>query len=110
MLPLVFDFDGVIHDYKHPVKGRRMGGPMPGAIEALTELHERGFTLVCFTMRGGRGWQHVKDWLDFYGAPEMHVTDTKPDAAVYVDDKAIHHTEWGNTLGQIYLRLGVEPD
>jgi ribonucleotide monophosphatase NagD (HAD superfamily) len=36
---IAVDFDGVVHDYKHPLPDRRMGEPIEGAKVALTKLH-----------------------------------------------------------------------
>lgn len=100
---LAIDFDGVIHDAAHPVAGRRMGEPMPGAIEALDSLQEAGYRIVIHTVRGGNPG-HIVDWCDYYGVPYDDVTNKKPNAEYYIDDKALPFTSWPAVLGL----LGVE--
>jgi len=82
------DLDGVLNafdgwkgaDFFHP--------PRPGAREFLQLLNERGYRVVVFTVR----WApHVEAWLAEHGLAEFvsAVTDKKPPAHVYVDDRAI---------------------
>lgn len=105
---LAIDFDNTIHDIKQPLSGRKMGGPMPQALEALETLYDSGHQVIVHTCmatsKGGK--QAVEDWLDYYGVEYHSVTATKPQADYYVDDKAITHTDWPTTL----LSLGIEDD
>ena len=82
------DLDGVLNafdgwrgaDFFHP--------PRPGAREFLESLNARGYRVVVFTVR----WApHVQDWLARHGLAELvsEVTDRKPPAHVYVDDRAV---------------------
>lgn len=98
-LTLAIDFDGVIHDYQHPVEGRKMGAPLPGAKEAIDKLNKQGHLIIIHTVRPSK---HVADWLDYYDIRGM-VWDMpgKPNADLYIDDRAVHHTEWPNTLEAI---------
>lgn len=91
---IALDFDGVIHDFKHPVK--RMGPPISGAREALDEL--AGNEIIVFTQR--RDLQVVREWLDYFDF-NLEVTNMKPNADVFVDDKAIRFKSWSQTLGEL---------
>lgn len=82
------DLDGVLNqfdgwkgaDYFHP--------PRPGAREFLSRLVEMGYEVVVFTVR----WApHVEQWLARHGLAEYvsRVTDRKPPAHVYIDDRAV---------------------
>ena len=82
------DLDGVLNqfdgwrgaDYFHP--------PRPGAREFLARLNELGYDVVVFTVR----WKpHVEEWLARHRLAEFvrEVTDKKPAAHVYVDDRAV---------------------
>jgi hypothetical protein len=82
------DLDGVLNafdgwkgaDFFHP--------PRPGAREFLEELNHRGFRVVVFTVR----WSpHVESWLAKHRLSEFvwMVTDKKPAAFAYIDDRAI---------------------
>ncbi len=82
------DLDGVLNlfdgwkgaGYFHP--------PRPGAEEFLRALVEQGYRVVVFTVR----WkEHVEQWLVEHGLRGLvsEVTDRKPPAHVYLDDRAI---------------------
>lgn len=90
---IAVDFDRTVHDIDHPVEGRRMGPPMPGAVEGMQALKARGHELVVFTARPDP--THVEAWLRFYGIPFARVTNVK-DATfdVILDDRAIRFTSW----------------
>ena len=110
---LAIDFDGVLHDYKHPVDGRSMGEPMPNAVTMMQKFQRRGFKLVIYTLRAAEfsNQAHVADWLRYYEIPFDEITATKPNAAVYIDDKAYRFTEWNDQLiSDVYNILGVEDD
>ena len=96
---LAIDFDGVIHDHKNPIEGKRMGAPIQGAKEALEYLGQH-FMLVIFTVRGNSP-QHIEDWLNYYQIPFNEVTNIKPNAKYYIDDKGIRFTEWTSVLSFI---------
>jgi hypothetical protein len=98
---IAIDFDGVLHDYQNPKEGRKMGEPIKGALKAMIKLRMRGYTLVIHTIRGNRP-KHVEEWLDYYGIPYDEVTDKKPDALYYIDDKALcFNGDWDVTLEHI---------
>ena len=94
---LALDFDGVIHDDKHPVAGKRMGEPMPGAAQAIEELQDQGHQVIIHTVRGNSP-KHIEDWLEFYGFDIDTITATKPVADVYLDDKGMRFTSWSEAL------------
>jgi len=98
---IAIDFDGVLHDFRHPVEGRRMGMPIEGAKEAVLELKKR-HKLIVFTVWGGtpQGRKTIADWLVFYGFPRLEITNVKPNAAIFIDDRAIHFTDWTSALNE----------
>lgn len=92
---LAVDFDGVLHDPHNVTPGHRMGVPCDGAVESMTHLRRRGYRLVIFTTnRIGP----VGDWLDHFKVPYDEITNTKPEAEVYIDDRGLRHTNWTETL------------
>jgi uncharacterized protein YmfQ (DUF2313 family) len=97
---LAIDFDGVVHDHKHPIAGRRMGAPIEGAKEALTML-KRHHKIIIHSVWGGSGKQVIADWMKYYGIPYDDITNIKPQADHYIDDKAIHFTNWEAVRGII---------
>lgn len=100
-LTVCIDLDGVLNtfdgwrgsDYFHP--------PRPGAVEFLRSLAERNYRVVIFTVRWAK---HVENWLDEHKMRDFvaQVTDKKPPAHVYVDDRAIcFHGDFDSALAQI---------
>ncbi len=82
------DLDGVLNtfdewrgsDFFHP--------PRDGAREFLSDLHAQGYRVVVFTVR----WHEwVSKWLGEHGLAQFvdEVTDRKPPAHAYVDDRAV---------------------
>ena len=96
---LSIDFDRVIHDIDHPIDGKRMGPPMPGAVQAMRQMHERGHKLIVHSTRTGK---HIADWLAFYGIPWDDITSVKQTADVYLDDKAVRFTSWAEFRPEDY--------
>lgn len=99
---LAIDYDGVIHDINNPVPGKRMGRPMPGAEDAMEDLKQAGHKLIIHSVRGDKP-KVIADWCDYYDVPYDEITNIKPQADLYIDDKALHFDSWTqvmNLLGE----------
>ncbi len=82
------DLDGVLNDYDGWRAPEYFHPPRAGAREFLRALNGRGYRVVVFTVR----WRpHVEEWLSREGLAELvsEVTDRKPPAHVFIDDRAI---------------------
>jgi hypothetical protein len=108
-LTLCIDFDGVIHDYKHPVDGRRMGPPIENAAQSIKMLRSHGFIIKVYSVKAAtdNGRKAVEDWLRYYGIPFTEVTAIKPNAALYIDDRGLHFENWTQAYEAIGKRLKV---
>lgn len=97
-MKIAIDFDGVIHDYMNPKAGRRMGEPIVGAKEALTKMRADGHEIIIFTVRAKNDadTKVVHDWMIYYSIPFDTITNIKQACDVYIDDKAIRFTSWGD--------------
>jgi hypothetical protein len=98
---LAIDFDGVIYNpTTHDL--------YPDTVVYLDILTKR-FDVVIFSARAvnPEGLQFIRNVLQYHMIPVKDITSTKPMAALYIDDKAVHHTDWENTLSQISQRLGL---
>ncbi len=87
-LVVCVDLDGVLNDFDGWRGADYFHPPRPGAREFLERLHARGYKVIVFTVR----WApHVREWLEQHGISHLvsEVTDKKPPAHVYVDDRAI---------------------
>lgn len=80
-----------------------MGAPLPQAQESLMDLHEAGHKIIIHTRMATTetGRQAVIDWLDFYDIDVDGVTAMKPQADVYIDDKALKHVDWATTMNEL---------
>jgi hypothetical protein len=95
------DLDGVLNvfdewrgpEYFHP--------PRDGAREFLEGLQAAGYRVVVFTVR----WHEwVREWLVRHGLGELvdDVTDRKPPAHAYLDDRAVcFEGDFGHALEKI---------
>jgi hypothetical protein len=92
---VALDFDGVINSYKSGWKGEtETDDPVMGAAEGILKLLETGLDIVIYSTRAGspEGEQTIRDYLrKLIGekADTIKITDGKPIAAVYVDDRAV---------------------
>lgn len=103
---IAVDFDGVVHKYS---RGRDDGTcydePVEGAFEAIKKLRNKGYNVVIHTARPNHLDGEVGAWLlkhwpcdgDFGDVPEI-ITDHKPVAIAYIDDRAIRFTNWRDML------------
>ncbi len=95
------DLDGVLNAFDGWKGADVFHEPRPGAREFLKALDALGYSVVVFTCR----WApHVEQWLASHGLSEYvaAVTDKKPAAHVYVDDRAIcFQGDFQRTLAQI---------
>ena len=48
----------------------------------------------------------IKSFLKKHKIPFDKVLQIKPPACFIIDDRAIHHTSWKNTMNEIYRRCG----
>lgn len=94
---LAIDFDDVLCDSRNVKQGFKMGEPVDGAIDAMRLLKSKGHLLVIHTVRGNRP-EHVEKWLDHFGIPYDEVTDLKPSADLYIDDKGLRFETWALTM------------
>ncbi|MBE0597997.1 MAG: hypothetical protein IH614_12075 [Desulfuromonadales bacterium] len=95
------DLDGVLNTYDGWRGPEFFHGVRPGAADFLRQLNAAGFAVVIFTVRYNP-W--VETWLAEHGlAPLVSaVTDRKPPAHVYLDDRAVCFTgDFHQALGEI---------
>jgi hypothetical protein len=102
-LKLAIDFDGVIHDFLHPIEGRKMGPPIINTKHHLDLLHSQGHTIIVFSVWGGttQGRQTIQKFMQYYQLPYNEITNIKPNTDFFIDDRAIHFTTWEDVIKQI---------
>jgi len=95
------DLNGVLDAYTGWRGAEHFDPPRPGAREFLAALRERGLRIVIFTTRYP---DDVWRWLRQHGLADFveDVTDRKPAAHVFVDDRAVcFRGDFGATLHEI---------
>jgi hypothetical protein len=120
---VALDFDGVIHAYTRGWQdGTIYDPPMPGAIDGVRALL-RTFNVVIFTTRNRYDVAH---WMrkkmpetQFHTSAEdrtvfwrqrgaILVTNCKPGAKWYVDDRAVRFFSWDQTLHLIAMSQAAD--
>lgn len=101
MKPVIaLDFDGVLNNYCGWKGENQLYEPLPCLEDFLKELNKE-YTVIIFTCRTV---SKVYTWLEQYGLREYIkvVTETKPKAHIYVDDRALKFEgNYLETLNQI---------
>lgn len=91
---LAVDFDGVLHD-ENPDPGRKLGRPLPGAVETMCDWLEAGHTLIIFSVWGfGSGERAIEAWCSYFNVPFHEITNVKPNADLFIDDRAVRFESW----------------
>ena len=97
------DFDGVLHRYSEGYKdGTIYDGEKAGAGTAIRKLISSGYEVVVFTARQPEQFKQIRTWLKVFVGEEyalkLEVTNIKPPAIAYIDDRAIRFTNWDDML------------
>jgi len=107
------DLDGTICENLRPGISYKDVKPLPGAVDTLEELKQRGYYIVINTARNMRTCNNnvgrviarqgklVFDWLDKYGVPYDEVLFGKPHVDYFIDDKGIRFTDWKDIKGKL---------
>lgn len=105
---VAIDFDGVLNTYSSGWKGPAYtDDPVPGAASAITRLWEDGFRIIIYSTRANtpEGVQAIRDFIDNklgLDGSRVEITDRKPIAESYIDDRAIRFSgDWPKTLREL---------
>jgi hypothetical protein len=104
---IAIDFDGVINSFSRGWCGStETDDPVEGAAEAINALLAAGNKVVIYSTRAAtpEGKETIRRYLaeNDVSFEEIEVTDKKPIAHIYIDDRAIPFSgDWSDTLKQI---------
>jgi 5'(3')-deoxyribonucleotidase len=102
---LAVDFDGVIHSYtsKWVNNSTIPDPPVPGTKEALKEFQKK-YSIVVYSVRAETpgGKRAIERWLKENDIEIDDVTNIKPPAHLYIDDRAITFKgDWSEMQKQV---------
>jgi hydroxymethylpyrimidine pyrophosphatase-like HAD family hydrolase len=97
---ICFDFDGTLAEYDSWRGHGKFGELDPRAIRLLRNLANRGFRIVVLTAR--KETEFIKTYLDKNKVKVAEVTNVKPIALAYIDDRAV---EWKGDAGKALERV-----
>ena len=113
---IAIDLDGTICPIRQPHESYTDLKPLPGAVERIRELRAAGHYIIIVTARNmatceanlGKVMKNVGkitlDWLEKHGVEYDEIYFGKPNAEVYVDDRAIRFTNWPEITDELLER------
>jgi len=105
-LRIAIDLDGTICPIKRPGENYSDLKPMPGAKEKIHELRSQGHYIIIQTARNmatcesnlGKVMKNIGkitlEWLEFWQIEYDEIYFGKPNAEIYIDDRAYRFTDW----------------
>jgi capsule biosynthesis phosphatase len=103
---IAIDLDGTICPIKESEQSYADLKPLPGAVESIRELRREGHYVIIQTARNmatcqsnlGKVMKNVGkmtlDWLEKYGVEYDEIYFGKPNAEIYIDDRAMRFECW----------------
>lgn len=113
---IVVDLDGVICPIKGPDQSYAELAPLPGAIERMRQLRKAGHYIIIQSARNmatcesnvGRVLKNIGrltlNWLEDHGVEYDEVYFGKPNADVYIDDRAVRFSRWEDMTDELLSR------
>lgn len=100
---LAIDFDGVMHNPGERDPGFKMGHPMPETKQAFDYFRLKGYRIIIHTVRAESedGREAVRRWMKYFELPWDEITNIKPRADYYIDNKAIKFKTWRQVTEEI---------
>jgi len=117
---IAIDLDGTICEIKKPEQSYTDLKPLPGAVERIRELRKAGHYVIILTSRHmatceGNVAKVMKkigkltlDWLEQNGIEYDEIFFGRPNAEIYVDDRAIRFSNWEETTENLLKKFAKE--
>ena len=117
---IVIDLDGTICPIKKSGECYEDLKPFDGAIEKLHEMQKAGHYIIIQTARNmatqesnlGRVMKNIGkvtlDWLAKYEIPHDEIYFGKPNAHLYIDDRAFRFQTWSDVTPELLDQLSKE--
>lgn len=87
---IALDFDGVLHDYTKGWTGIiPEGKPIPGSLDFVKKILSMNYNIIVFSARLSEknSYKEMKKWLKEYDFPDLELSNEKPNAEIYIDDR-----------------------
>lgn len=113
---IAIDLDGTICPIKQPTQSYVDLEPLPGAAEQIKHLRKQGHYIIIQTARNmatcegniGKVMKNVGrltlNWLERHDIEYDEIYFGKPNAEVYVDDRAIRFSDWASLTVETLAR------
>jgi capsule biosynthesis phosphatase len=117
---IVIDLDGTICPIKKEHQHYSDLEPLPGAVEKIVEIKELGHYIIIMTARNmatqeanlGKVMKNIGkvtlDWLEKHKIPFDEIHFGKPNAHLYIDDRAFRFNSWDEINGEMLDKLSRE--
>ena len=90
---IAIDIDGTICTEEKTFE-RSLAKPLPGSIENVNSLYDKGHTVILWTARGWEQYRMTHDWLIKHGFKFHALQMGKIIYDVFIDDRARHFVGW----------------
>lgn len=102
---LAVDFDDTL--IIHNKQDGSIVGPMPNVSEIMHKLKNEGWKIIINSHRAvhDNGIEEIKETMKKYNIPYDEIYPYKPYAAVYLDDKAMHFSDWNTAYRQLQEKV-----
>jgi len=117
---IAIDLDGTICPIKKPGESYADLEPFPEATNRIREFKKAGHYIIIVTARhmvtceGNLGKVMKKmgkltfDWLDRYGIEYDEIYFGKPNAEIYIDDRALRFSNWSDITNDLLTSMAKE--
>lgn len=117
---IVIDLDGTICPIKEKNASYQDLVPLEGAVERIKQLRSMGHYIIISTARNmatqesniGKVVKNIGkvtlDWLEKYDIPYDEIYFGKPNAQVYIDDRALRFSDWASISHESLTKIAKE--
>jgi capsule biosynthesis phosphatase len=117
---IVIDLDGTICEIKDPTGSYENVKPLPGAVEKIAEMRAQGHYIIIQTARNmatcesnlGKVMKNIGlvtlEWLQKHAIEYDEIYFGKPNAHIYIDDRALRHESWDQITPDILQKAAGE--
>lgn len=99
-MQIIIDIDGTICTEERQFS-RPMATSLPGAVESVNALFDAGHIIILYSSRTWAEWEVTNNWLREKGMKFHQLFLGKPVGDVWIDDRAIRHVNWDQTLEEL---------